>query len=532
MGIAIDLGRYYYAQRDLQRMANAAALDAARIAGGCMGIPANPQAAALQEVNESVLRNGGLAGYVTSGSVSVGRMIRDNAGVRSFSAGATEENRAVQVILRRPLPSQLIPIPGLTSDSTSKMTAVAAAQSRPQVSIGVGTTLVNIQQGLLNSLLGGLIGGLPNLSLVSYQGLIAQTVPLGSLADASGQPVDLFLSSPISLRQLLGNLLTAISGVADPVASSGLAAVRDATNPALMVVPGNVISVASGYEDALREVDVSAGQLMMQAAQAVTSNSSINVPANVTLPLLGTINLNAHLITPGQIAVIPAGLSPLAGNPESFASNAQGLLQLNTSLLPILGNAVNLKLFVQAAQATAELEDIHCARRGQSTHRIEVGARTSIARIGIGEFDDINLPHPTPKPTQLLNVLGVKVFGFAYVDVGTGSNQTLTFNGPPFPTDAQRIGAAPSTSLANAIAQLPGNLSITTDPPVVGILVKPVLDLVLAQLTPALTAALNTGLADQVLTPTLDTLGLSFGSADVTVVDVTNDQPYLFVKSR
>ena len=530
VGVAIDLSRFYFAQRDLQRMTNAAALDAARVAGGCLGIPANPEAAALAEVNQSVIRNGGKAEYVSNGSVQVGRMLRDGAGVRSFSAGDAEENRAVQVILKKPAPGRLIPLPGIT-DNQINLKATAAAQSRPQVSIGIGTSVASVNNGLLGSLLGGLLGGVPNLNLISYQGLLAQRVPLGQLADASGLPVDQFLNTPISLRQLIGNTLTAVSGVADPTVTNALASMRDVTNPALMVLPSDVVSVANGYEDALGAVSVSAGQLLTQAAQAANGNSSINLPLALSLPLVGNVDLSLHLITPGQMAIIPAGLSPASGSPNSVASSAQGLVQLNTTLLPILGNAVTLKLFVQAAKATAQLDDIHCARRGQPTHKIDVGAQTQLAFVGIGEFDDINLINPTVKPTQVLNILGVKVFAKAVVPVGSGVNQTLTFNGPPFPTATQTIGTPVGAALANAIAQLPANLQITTQPAVVGALVNLVLQPVLALLAPALSAAVSS-LVDPLLTPLLDILGLSLGTADVTVVDVTNDQPYLFINSR
>lgn len=523
VGIAIDLSRFYFAQRDLQRMTNAAALDAARVAGGCLGIPADPQAAALIEVNQSVLRNGGQVDYVTRGSVLVGRMLRGTSGVRSFSPGEAEENRAVQVILRRPAPRRLIPLPG-ANDGNFTLTATAAAQSRPLVSLSVGSSVVSINNGLLGDLLKGLLGGNPNVNLISYQGLLAQSVPLGQLAEASGLPVDQFLSTPISLRQLISDTLTALSGVADPALTSALASMRDATNPSLMILPSSVVNVTSGYEDALGSASVSAGQLLMQAQQAVAS-SSINVPLSIALPLLGSINLNVRLISPGQQAVIPAG------NPDSIASNAQGLVQLNTSLLPILGNAVNLKLFVQAAKATAELDNIHCARRGQPTHQIDVNAQTNLAYIGIGEFDDINKPNPTPKPTQLLNVLGVKVYGYAVVPVGQSRSQTLIFNGPPFPTATQTIGTPLGQALAAAIAQLPSHLSITTDPPVVGALVNLALQPVLALLTPALSAAVSS-LTDPVLTPVLQLLGLSLGTADIAVEGVTNDQPYLFINSR
>src|SRR5690606_20780764 len=59
LALAIDVGRLYAAQRDLQRIANLAALDAARVTGGCFGEPENPSATAFNEAVASIARNGG-----------------------------------------------------------------------------------------------------------------------------------------------------------------------------------------------------------------------------------------------------------------------------------------------------------------------------------------------------------------------------------------------------------------------------------------------------------------------------------------
>lgn len=45
VALAIDTGRLYSAQRNLQRLADLAAMDAARVAGGCLSGGANFDAA-------------------------------------------------------------------------------------------------------------------------------------------------------------------------------------------------------------------------------------------------------------------------------------------------------------------------------------------------------------------------------------------------------------------------------------------------------------------------------------------------------
>lgn len=560
VGLAIDLSRFYFEQRNLQRMANVAALDAARVAGGCMGVPANPDAAALLEVNQSVLRNGGKPDDVGRGSVLVGRMLRDDSsGLRSFATGDTDEkSRAVEVILRRDAPGRLIPIPGVTSGSTLTMSATAAAQSRPLVTIDVGTSVASINQGLLNVLLAG--GPLNSIGVVSYKGLLAETVALSQLAN--GVPIDQFLNTPISVSSLLSNLLNAVGGVVAGVTEPLSQAITAANGSGVTVIPGDVINIPQGYADVADTVRISAGQLLLSVSQLSASNSAVHIPVTLPLGPLASIFLDARLIQPSVPAIIPAGLLSTSSDDNSFARNSQGLVQLSTSLL---GGTVNLNLFVQAARATAGLEDIHCARRGQQKHDIEVSAHTDLARIGIGKFDDINAANPQPQPISLvtlkglmippLNILPIgdlNISAYGYIEVGQQKSVSLNFSGPAFPTAPQTINVStgdivgslghlvsntqlqftpcipndvPGSRLCLAVSGLPGALNgiLGLLTPVINIALAPTLGAILTALSPAL---------NSLVTPLLDVLGLSLGSADVTVVDVTNDQPYLFVKSK
>ena len=71
LALAIDVGRLYSAHRDLQRVASLAALDAARVSGGCMGQPENPAAAAYNETIGSIERNNGTRNAIVPVSVEL-----------------------------------------------------------------------------------------------------------------------------------------------------------------------------------------------------------------------------------------------------------------------------------------------------------------------------------------------------------------------------------------------------------------------------------------------------------------------------
>lgn len=520
VGIAIDLSRFYFAQRDLQRMTNVAALDAARVAGGCLGVPANPQAAALTEVNQSVLRNGGKAEYVTNGSVLFGRMLKDSVGVRSFSTGSAQESSAVQVILKKPAPGRLIPLPGVI-DNEITLKATAAAQSRPLVSLHVGSSLVSLNNLALNNVLSGLLGN--NVNVPSFAGLQGQSVRLGDLVDASGMSATDFFATNRSLQSLLDLLRTSVSSTADSATLAAISTLRNAAKPSLNVKPGDVVQIPSGYEDLAQNASVNALQFVNFAAQ--TANGSlVNLPLGLSVPGVASVAASLNLVNPGHITVVPAG------DLSTYASYAEGLLTLNLNLV----NAVTLHLFVQLAPATAQVDDIRCARRGVPVHTIDVHARTSIARIGIGNFDinTINSPSPTVTDAPLVNLLGIGVSAHAYVDVGSGQDVDMTFTGPPFPTPTQHIGVPLGAAFNNVSHQLtdPNYLNITLTPQPLGLLaglVKAALNTVLGLLTPILDSILTT-----LVDPLLGALGVELGAADITVEDVSNDQPYLFINSR
>src|SRR5436309_7846887 len=136
LGMSLDLGRLYFTHRDLQLLADMAALDAARSAGGCLGQTSDPQGSAAGEAATSVQRNGGSLGYLTAGSVEVGRQIVAG-GVRAFVPDDSVRADSVRVVLRRPLPEKLVPL--FSSNANSVLSVAAAATMRPIISLDVGS---------------------------------------------------------------------------------------------------------------------------------------------------------------------------------------------------------------------------------------------------------------------------------------------------------------------------------------------------------------------------------------------------------
>jgi len=550
--LAIDMGRLYFAQRDLQRVANMAALDSARVAGGCMGVPENAEAAAYAETLGSIGRNSRNETQpdvaITPDRVEVGRRRTSADGNRYFETAPEDKNRAVRVYLQRAAPSRLMQFTG-RAGGPETLTATAAAYSRPMASIEVGSRLAQISPDVLNNFLRQALGAPVNLDLVSYRNLLGADVPVADiLEDAGVGSPDEILVVDVPTRDFLDAVVTAVGTTGNTVALAAARRIADAAVLPTDIAPGEVLALEDAAAGTLSGTLVNAGALMLAVAEAANGAALFDLPVALPPPLDSSSG-RFRFIQPGNQANLSPGIPAAAGS-DTYAANGQAILEADINLdLPLLGR-VALPLFVEAAQATATVEEIRCARRGQASDSVLVRARSSISRIGVGRFDDINLPSPTPQAVTLVDVsnvpllvagitlpVKVRIDAFALVDIPS-DDATLEFTAP-FPGEAQSIGRPQAEVLASAISQIPSNLvlNIVIDAgngtlPALG-----VLDAVLASTRQAIEVAFRSQLAsglavfgDQLLAPTLANLGLSLGGADVSVRSVVTEEPELFTR--
>lgn len=530
--LAIDMGRLYNAQRDLQRAANLAALDAAAVSGGCYGnfggdLQDDPLQLAQTEAAESLSRNGVPGGYLSgTGAVQIGKLSSES-GVRVFrelQAGEDVNARtAVQVTLTRPTPDRILP---LTSGSV--MTARAAADSRPRVTIGVASSVANVN--LLNGIFGN-FGGV-GLTLVGYQGLLTTNVRLGTLAANLGVgSVDDLLSSDTSLP--LDDVLNALGQGQTGTVATLLSDLASQANGAPNVVLGDVIDAPLGLGESGADAVVNAGQLLTALAQASNGTNLVNLPLSLNLGPTLTATAQVRLIEPQKIAIIRAGVTPLSGAPvageDSYASTAQAVVQINVSSTTALYK-LTLPLYLQLAKSTASLDEVRCARHGQDRHEVDLVGQATLAAVGLGEFDNLSAPNPQPKTSKVViaQILGTTGPGGALITLQTSpiqaavqsEEQTIEFDGP-FPSDMQGIGTPVGAGVAGALSSLgAANLEICVGP--CGSAVSFLINLVVAPIKATVGGILSSVVAslDTALVPLLDTLGISAGNGLFQVVSL------------
>jgi uncharacterized membrane protein len=541
-GLAIDLGRLYFTQRDLQRVANLAALDSVRVAGGCLGDDGiDPAAVALTEARESVLRNGGQAGWLRSTAANIlGRQVIAD-GRRSFELPTVAGNRAVEVQVSRPVPARLVPLMG-AAQSTATLNARAAAYSTPSALVRVGSRPLNFTPpsgSPLNALFGRLLGGPVSLDVLSYQALFDAQVPLGPLARNFRRAPDV----PRSPAALGDFMLALIDEIGDPVARDAAQAMYAAADTSRTFYPEDVVGVSDPASGSF----ASAGDLLTAAAASSLQGDPIFIPITLPPPL-GSGETTASARDPGAPAqLVPGGTLADASN---FAHNTSLVLQSNLpldlgSLLP--GITGNLSFFLQAGQSTAVVDRMLCARRGVPADTVDVSATSSITRIGIGAFSDINAPDPQPQPVTVvdtnstLNVLGValpiRVTISASAIADLGQSDSDSFDGMT-KGEVRTLGTPGATALAQGLAAIPSSLDVQVNVQLLGSaspLIQNAVNLALSTLRNDLANAVNSAITgnllaniDDILLPQLQALGVTIGGADVMVVDIDVAEPLLF----
>ena len=181
--IAIDFGSLYTQRRELQSFADLAAITAAANLG-------NAEAAVT-----ATLRDNGVTavrferpGQVTAPPVddeavaliTPGRYVADPAtpADQRFVAGRTPNN-AVRVKLKTRgdqfFSGSLMSAPLLSAEGVARISSTAA--------FSVGSRLLSLNGGLVNAILGGLIGGSVSLSVMDYNALLAADVQLFDFLD-------------------------------------------------------------------------------------------------------------------------------------------------------------------------------------------------------------------------------------------------------------------------------------------------------------------------------------------------------------
>ncbi|MEN2469850.1 TadG family pilus assembly protein [Burkholderia sp. GS2Y] len=573
---SIDIGNVFFTRRDMQRVADLAALAAVqKLDDTC----ANVTSVATSNASTNGFTLGG-SGNATL-TADCGYWAPSATGTAStFYSSKTTVPLATQLNAVRVTVSKTLPY--FFFGPTRTVTATSTAKATNIDTFSIGATLAAVggvgcsgvpsgNPGLVNALLSALLqgqGGTPlNLNLVSYQGLACANVKLGDIAVAlqslsvGNGTIGGLVNAKASVGTLLNAMVAAVGKTSTLSTTLQTSATGALTNLlGLNLLSNTAINVASltgqgatslltlGLANAQAAADATVNVLDLVMAMAQISQAGkpgVVIGANVPLTLpngnsVSIVQLQAQVISPPTIAVGEGG-KDANGAWRTVATNAQiGLylvVNLGVNPLPVVVSAnVYLPLYIQLGAGSATLLSTNCLT---SPNSATISAQPSVANLCIGQppltaGNLLNLPanYSCTSPAKVLDVLvllgAVEVSAtVSNVSVNLAGNAaTNTFYGrggsdPSYywTTNTNALGSAVNNALAGLKnAQITPTVSVLFG--LVSVTITPdflssLLSVLTTVLSPLLTAL------DGIIDPLLDLLGVQLGAATVHQMSLT-----------
>ena len=475
---AFEVGRIYLANRQIQKMASLAALDAVREVSACdrsLGMtPAEIRSQLEQRVSESLIRNGGselvstLDVDIDTGTLEAASVTRNGATTRQrrlleTDASQIESADAVRVTLRAPFPGFLTKL--FTGDDSRRMEVSATAEQPLVGTFSIGSGLASLNEGALNAILGATLGGDVNLSLVDYNGLADVNVTVEDLALALGLTVA-DLSDPLALAvqsPVLSDTLDALAdGLSGTISASTVAAIRELADLASntdTTTLDNLIAGLGGVPG-----DATVGNLLdvisalAQATNADPSGTANPIAVDLPVNVAGlSVNTFLKIIEPPVLGAGKPGspdavartaqirlmvridggplLSGLTGTLNGLINTTLGLIGSLTGVVTTINVATELKIGVdvEVARASAFLDRISCPQSGVNNGNpiAQLSGETGVATVIVASFSgnaadapDLDLAGGIPVADVSIDARNLRLLGLPIGSLGHASLST------------------------------------------------------------------------------------------------------------
>ena len=516
--LGVDVGSIYADRRKSQSAADLAAI----VAASNLNNAANAAAA-------TVTQNGYPASAlvsVVSGTYTANAPLAPQARFVTPAAGTAN---AARVTLRTQTPLYFARM--FTGGSSHfDITTTATAASTALASFAIGSRLVSLNGGLLNAMLGGMLGTTLSLSAMDYSALVDAHIDafdfLNALAtrlNLTGVTYNDVLSGNVKLPDVVAAMLTAQQ------AANGSGSATTALQNVSLAVAGLATRIAAGalidagpYADMTvgtrpkTGVSVSVFDLLSATGAIANGSNQIAASVNLGLPGIASVSLTA------TIGEHPQGTSWIAvGAQGASVHTAQTRVLLTIQLLDSGGvSAVNLPVYVEVASGTATLDAVSCSRPNISNSSVTLGVTPGIVDAWIGNVSAADMTNFTRKPNPgaatLVNLGAITVSGRAHAGMGNTTPASVSFSYSDI--TAQTKKTVTTTNFTSSLTgSLLGDLALSVN---VGPLGLPIPGLG-GTVTGIIGGA--TGSIDQVLASVLATLGVGIGQADVWVTGIRCD---------
>lgn len=528
--VAIDEGALYTERRETQALTDLAAITAAANLG-------KAEEAVLATLQDNGVQRVFIKGKVPPSTlpadianaviatVQLGRYAPSSlvAVTERFEANGTPHN-AVKVTLEkqgtRYFASSLIEAP--------KIGTHAIAGTAAEAAFSVGSRLASVNGGVLNALLGALIGGNVSLSVMDYNALLSADVSVFSFIEAlatelrvEGASYDEVLASDATVGQV-ARAMAGIHGI-DNTSRLALLAIANGGSARAAVPLSHLFDLGDAGELAIGQqppgLAATANALEILSAAAAIANGTNQVRLNLGASVPGLAETAIDL----AIGEPPQHSSWFAiGEAGEIVRTAQTRLLLTLKVGGpggLLGTTIKLPVYAELAFAEAKLTDVSCPTGRPDSTRVSIAARPGVAQLRVADIGTSSLADfsraPTFNKATLVAAPLVTVTGKSLVEISNMNWKDLTFSRQEIAN--KTIKSVSTRDVTQSLTtSLIGNLDLEVKLAVIGIGVPSVLkSTLLAALAPVTPAV------DGLLYSVLTTLGVRIGEADVRVTGAT-----------
>lgn len=441
-----------------------------------------------------------------------------------FVAGAAPAN-AVRVSLKTKTPLYFGKV--LTGDSQWDVKATAIASATQLATFAIGSRLVSLNGGLLNSLLGGMLGTTLSLSAMDYNALLGAQVDafdflsaLATRVNLTGVTYDALLSSNLKVTDVVAALQTAVAGNSGAIAglsslSSSISGLTTRITPTSLINVGPYSSLTVGQKP---KVGASVSALDLLSAMAALANGTNQIAAGVNLSLPGIAGVTLQ----ATVGERPVGTSWITvGATGASVHTAQTRILLKIQLIGSGAvSVVNLPVYVEVAAGTATLNAVSCGYPNVNTSSVTLGVSPGIVDAWIADVTPAMMTNfstkPNPPAANIVNLGIIQVSGRAHATMANTSPTSVSFSYADI--QARTKKTVNTTSFTASLTQsLLGDLQLGVQLGPLGLPIPGIGALVAGIIGGA------TGSIDTLLNSVLQTLGIGLGQADVWVNGIRCD---------
>lgn len=389
--MAIDLGMQRIARRDMQAIADTAALDAGRALSGCLTVGGVPQTQAQTDtclttaaqtsanLDKRAVGTGAptviaKAGYVDPSGTWTSDQSRGCSGASSLSGyfqypvPAAQSANAVLVTVSTKVDFGLARAMGFSQGGVCRS---SVSQASDAACFRLGSYVASINSGnsaVLGPLLGALGSGI-DTNAVSYQGLASTQLSIAGLQTAfDAGSYDQLLTTHTTLSGFYVAMITALTNQGDTADATVLSALRtklSASTGSTPITVGDLLGASLGGGSA-GGLSLNALDLVAGAAEFANSTNLVSIPG-LSVHLPGVVNATTRLAVVAH-PKLACGL-PL----QATADTAQVELKVTASVLTALPNILGLgvsagpiTLDLKTAQGHGVLASVSCASTPKS----------------------------------------------------------------------------------------------------------------------------------------------------------------------